>query len=311
MAEPPADPPAPAAIPDQEPDFNAAIDARLQAILPALVAAVQGRLAPPAAAPANAPSPKVSPPKPPRFSGKLGDAEGWVFSVEAYFKATSLDDPHRVTYAATLLTDRAALWWRSISEDPDAPSTWAAFKAELLHNFKHFDSTKSARKRLRFLTQRTSVEAYTADFTNACLEIPGMTEDEKMDRYFAGLKPHLQREIILREPATYKDLVTMAHRLDYLTYNSTRTTAPPGFNRQPGFTANRPTPMELGHVSAANDGAGPSRPPHGPHPRQTPEERERLRRENKCFYCKQPGHIADRCPNKRGNEKRAGKAPVR
>jgi hypothetical protein len=45
--------------------------------------------------------------------------------------------------------------------------------------------------------------------------------------------------------------------------------------------------------------------------RLTPDDRATLRKEGLCFYCKEPGHIAEYCPNKPGNEKKAGKAPAR
>lgn len=303
----------PAATSTTEALIEAAVDARMHAILPQVTTIIQETLK---AEGITTTATKIAPPKPPRFSGRLAEAEGWLFTVETYFKATSITDPLRVTYAATLLEGRAALWWRSIADDPDAPTTWDAFKSELMVNFVPVDSTKEARRRLRFLRQRTSVAAYTAEFTKACLEIPGITEDEKMDRFLAGLKPALQRELGLREPKTMKEMTTLAHRLDHLDFASRyRPTSDP----RPHASSHHSTPMELGAISHGpsssrgtygSPGAGPSKPT-GARPKQTPEERERLRQEGKCFYCKERGHIADRCPNKPGNEKRAGKRWVR
>ena len=159
--------------------------------------------------------PKVRPSKPDKYDGALGKADQWCFEVENYFDCCGLQDPHRVPYAGAMLTGNAAIWWRSVCQEAVNPiTTWAQFKADLVYNFKHIDDVKLARDRLRSLRQRTSVAAFYAEFSRAIFQIPGITEEEKMDRFFAGLKPALQREIVLREPPTFAELTKMASKLD-------------------------------------------------------------------------------------------------
>ena len=234
--EPPAQPaaaPAAASAQALSPELEALLQARLTAILNQQVAPLltdlESRLsaaqaaARTAAAAGSAP-PKTPPPaKPDKYSGQPGKADQWAFEMELYFAATGIQDPKCVPFAAAMLTDNAAIWWRSVCHDTSNPiSSWSEFKAELLLNFKHCDNQKAARIRLRSMRQRTSVAQYYADFTQATLQIPGITDDEKMDRFLDGLKPNLQREITLREPADFNALVKMAHKasLEALVYKA-------------------------------------------------------------------------------------------
>lgn len=261
---------------------------------------------------------RVRPPKPEKYNGSLGKADQWCFEVEKYFECCGVHDPQCVPYAGAMLTGNAAIWWRSVCQESQTPiTTWAGFKADLIHNFKHLDDVKLARDRLRTLTQRTSVASFYADFTRAIFQIPGITEEEKMDRFMAGLKPPLRREILLREPTTFRELTKMASKLDTLLYQADRRSYMPSGMARSQMQAGRPsgfrqggssaTPMELGAIQA-----GPSTSKAAyPRNQLSSAERDKLRREGRCFYCRELGHVADRCPSKPGNEKRAGKAWVR
>lgn len=275
--------------------------------------------------------PTVKPPAPSRYGGKVGEAESWLDSVELFLSACGIEDPDCVPYAATLLESHAGTWWRTVRNDATPITTWAHFKEELLHNFKHQDPVKAARTKLHYLRQRTSVSTYFSEFNRLVLQIPGISEDEQVDRFFRGLKPNLQKEITLREPKGFRSMVKMAHQLDTLYYSADR---PKSFSHAPAST-----PMELGAVlrpssrgpfpssrpsTSQASGSRPSFKPAGP-PRPsnqggswppyrrplTDADRERLLSEKRCFYCKEKGHYAEYCPLKPGNEKRAGKAHVR
>ena len=311
-------------------DPNAANQAVVEQVLASLNAQVAPRLAALERQLAEAGATRrVTPAKPDKYTGRPGKAEQWAFEMELYYAATGMDDPQRVPFAAAMLTDHAAVWWRSMCLDPsELITTWADFKRQLLFNFQHVDAEKTARRRLRFLRQRTSVASYFTDFTRAILEIPGITDDEKMDRFTSGLKPNLQREIILREPPTFAALVKLAHKLDEVTFAANRDTYTPSRFQDRPPDRHGARPMELGAIqdpgpsnrafhhrsSSGNRPFHSGSNGHGNNSRSTritPDDRVQLRKEGRCFYCKEHGHIAEYCPNKPGNEKKAGKAPAR
>jgi Zinc knuckle len=64
-----------------------------------------------------------------------------------------------------------------------------------------------------------------------------------------------------------------------------------------------PAPMELGAITNKK-GKGKTtatEPRTGKPPRKlTEEQREKLRKEGLCFYCKEKGHLAFDCPKKTG-----------
>ena len=300
--------------------LNQQVGAQLASLALQVEEAARNPSANPVPAPASSSSAKVSPAKPEKYSGQTGKADQWTFEMEQYFKACGIQDPHRVPFAGAMLTGNASIWWRSVANDTESPiTTWDQFKSELIFNFKHYDNTKAARNRLRSLQQRTSVSQFYAEFVRATLEIPGITEDEKMDRFLAGLKPNLQREIVLREPEDFNTMVKLAHKLDALFYTASGNRSQPTFfarqfdrssssagRPQTSHHSSRPVPMELGAIQ--HNGAGPS---NYYRPKLSDTDKSRLRTQGRCFYCKEPGHIAEYCPKKPGNERKAGKAPAR
>jgi hypothetical protein len=92
----------------------------------------------------------VQPPKPDCFKGTTREnIDLWLFEIEQYFNAVSLEDKYRATYAASLLRDGALTWWRAknIAAEDDAQLQqlyeWETFSNELKQQFKPINSEKS------------------------------------------------------------------------------------------------------------------------------------------------------------------------
>jgi hypothetical protein len=141
-----------------------------------------------------------------------------------------------------------------------------------------------------------------------------------MDRFLSGLKPDLQHEINLQEPEDFSTMVKMEHKFDAMLFSmrqrnsqnrGTERYTSERFDRRNYGYNQQSTPMELGVIQHGTQRPGTSRQHAQQYrPKLTDADKERLRSEGRCFYCKEQGHIAFRCPKKPGNEKRAGKAPV-
>ena len=114
----------------------------------------------------------------------------------------------------------------------------------------------------------------------------------------------------MRSPISFEQAVQLAERYDAMLYTSPRSQAIP-FGHGSG-----PTPMELGAItdqrrsygnnsgqrngyhtastSNRHDGSNNRRPPQ-----LTPELRQQLIKDGKCFYCRLPGHRALDCAQRK------------
>ena len=243
----------------------------------------------------------LKPTKPSTFSGDRDSTRPlvWLFEVTTFFAAVDYTSARlQISYTAALLRGPAATWYRSHrlavdeghAEDFEA---WSDFADAITREFQPANFQRIARDRLAALTQRTSVQDYAYRFRMACLEIDNIGEDEKVDRFIRGLKPAIQRELELHPPDNLQRAIEVAERVDAVEYRMLRRNraAPRNDYRPrnewrttPITTADGPTPMQVDAIRF---------------PKLTAAARAQLQAEGKCFYCKEPGHIALDCPKKK------------
>ena len=122
---------------------------------------------------------------------------------------------------------------------------WHAFKYALQDQFKPVNSVKTARDKLVKLQQRKSVQEYAAQFRSLVLEIPGISEDEKLDRFIRGLKENTRMEVECKEPNNLNDAIKIADRYDSIAfkYQKNRMDYPKKWNSPVKDLG--PAPMEL------------------------------------------------------------------
>lgn len=261
--------------------------------------------------------PALRPAKPDTFDGsKPGNrVDSWLFQINEYFNACGVhNDLERVAYAGAMLRGAASTWWRQRRTHAAAGvmadvTTWHQFSTELRAQFTIVNAVKVARDELAALKQTGAVQSYAIKFRDITLQIPDITEQEKLDRFVRGLKPRLQRELAIREPATLDDAIRMAERIDVLDFSW----------QQRNYRAasadshrSRPEPMELGNIETkalaaihrTRDDTHPralqpslESKPRAPYRKPlTDEDRERLRKAGACFKCRKTGHLARDCP---------------
>jgi len=240
-------------------------------------------------------------PKPEVFKGgkQMREVDEWIFVMNTYLTACHIHlDIERITIASGYLRDAALTWWRQVNQEgnPNRPTTWAAFCQVLTCTFQPLNPAEVARDTLARLRQTTSVRQYAAMIRNTALEIPGITDDELKDRFIRGLKPATMAEVRLRAPTSFAQAVQLADRYDTLRYSITRPAAMPSVPF-PSGSSNGPSAMELGATLDASHNS--PAPRHQPRPRLTPQLRQQLIKEGKCFLCRKPGHMAMNCPERK------------
>ena len=198
--------------------------------------------------------------------------------------------------------------------------------------FTPIPEREQARARLYDLRQVGSVQAYTQAFRELLFVIDDLAASERKPLYLRGLKPHILREVRLRFPNTLDDTIVIAEQLDTVGA-TTPSTAPRAAvktgagqrnaSARPPYRYARPAGAAVHAAGAGHDAPGlgrdvpeampaaRARPGAGvagvrPPQRRAPvglqargpanNNRERLRREGRCFRCEQVGHISRDCP---------------
>ena len=170
----------------------------------------------------------MKPNKPGSFDGTRDamTVRAWLHSVEKYLRliqvgqATQISAETAVDFASTFMTGTAANWWYTIVHEGKVPPTWEAFKLLVETEFVPQDSVIRARDRLNKLRQRTSVAAYLAEFRNVVIDIPDMSEGEKLARFSEGLKPHILLEVRKENPMRLDAAATIALSVDGAYYGA-------------------------------------------------------------------------------------------
>ena len=234
----------------------------------------------------------VKPPKPNAYGGRRGeDIDGWLFQLEQYLDICRIaDDGTRVQLAAAFFKDHAAIWWRNHISSAralgnDRITKWDELKKALVAQFKPVNASKLARDRLANLRQTQSVQTYVYAFRSIILEIPNITDDEKLDRFIRGLKPNVREKVEIENPSTMDEAASLAERIDTITYRQRTPAYHPIIRTPPTTNDNGAIPMELDFIQGRSI--------------LTDAERARLRRVGGCFYCRELGHMSRDCPRKK------------
>ena len=260
--------------------------------------------------------------KPPRFGGKPSEANAWIRTMRTFLflQQTPLDNDTCVIWASTFLEASAAQWYQALvaqaHEDPSAGFTcWSEFEQAFKNQFEERFPADRARDRLAYIRQRTSVAAYVSEFTSLLVHLPFREEGDNIHSFMRGLKPHLAEKVAMAMPSTLQEAINLALKVDGAAMHVARMlrTVSPSTVHYEG-----PTPMDCGNITLEEEVSkdvdltavntvtarrySTATPASNSAPLKplTPEERQRLIRENKCFRCRQPGHIARECPIQKG-----------
>jgi hypothetical protein len=240
----------------------------------------------------------LKPKLPPTFSGekksdKINPTE-WLFLVEEYLKLhKNTGDDEAVRFAGTLLTEAAASWWVSFRPE-NQHITWTSFKDALTKEFQDINEGRNARDALVALRQNSrSVETYASEYRAIMRKLPNMDTGDRVYFFTQGLaNASTRREVEIRRCRTLDEAVQVAHSADNA--------------RSPDPIARDIQPMDV-DLNAVRPWNAPRNTPRN-RAQLSEREREELRRNGGCFYCRLPnaGHVSRFCPNRRGQNFRNG-----
>ena len=96
---------------------------------------------------------KIKAIEPQPFEGALNTVDGWIYSLELYFVANSLDfnnvhEKECAAIAAALLRGVALNWHKRLSRAGTLPTTYTNLKAQLVKQFGVLDEGRKSRDAL-------------------------------------------------------------------------------------------------------------------------------------------------------------------
>ena len=214
------------------------------------------------------------------------ELRNWFESARTYLSATQIDwnSPRAVSFLAAHFEGELAKWWtfRVNAYDND-PVAGLATASELQDVAMRFHAERApdedARDKIIKLRQIGSVLSYAHRLQELLLHLPDRSEADNVHNFTSGLKAKVKTEVVLKRPKTLDEAVRLAVEADALLL-------------QHGLLdkkSNNATPMELGSSSAN---------PPATRNRLTRQEKDRLRKEGGCFYCRSPDHMIKDCPTR-------------
>ena len=225
---------------------------------------------------ANQPSP---------FNGKqVTKIESWASQMDLYIAE---ENPQRAFAVALSYLEGDAHSWYITYSSSNPISTWNELKEALIRRFSPLDKTLSARDKLATWRQMKDVGTFNTDFLRIVLDIPDITEAEKMDRYVRGLKPYIWEVLCTKEYQTLENIMTDALKVEAAKKGRRPDPKTPNQGSPKPQTYMGPTPMDLSSTNLV---------------RLTPQERDNCLKKGLCLRCREPGHIARICPKGKGRE---------
>jgi hypothetical protein len=214
--------------------------------------------------------------EPDPFHGNIDeDVDQWLYSLRTYFGICGVTDWRvQLHFAINLLRDNSSVWWqRKYREDPNW--NFATFNTAIRNQYKPVNYEDEARNKLFTLRQATSVHVYAHEFMKASLEVSGISEENLIFLFINGLRYHIRNDVRTRAPKTLTSAISFATNFDIVKFGA------------PNQTLHRPTnpshpteyvPMEVDALQRSQI------------------DRDKLRREGRCFRCQEKGHIGVNCP---------------
>ncbi|ETW83370.1 hypothetical protein HETIRDRAFT_316098 [Heterobasidion irregulare TC 32-1] len=260
--------------------------------------------------------------KPTPFDGNRKRTEQFLHKIDLMILARKYDFPDEFTKIAYTLSymkgGSAGIWSRNFTKARNTNNDWDLYawkpitgmtsvRQKISTDFEEFDKTADARDKLARINQgKESFNTYLQLFEQIA-ELAGVDLETKKTHFLRGLKWELARGIY-QDPAaqtTWDELVAKAKRhetmrIEEMRARDLRQGKYQVFTPTNYYSNFAPTPRQEREsqyvpmdVDAAELEVEAIR-----FKKLTPEERNRLTKEGKCFYCKKPGHMARGCPSR-------------
>jgi len=134
----------------------------------------------------------------PRFDGS--DPSGWIFKINQFFEYHDTPAHERLTIALFYMEGRALAWFQWMTSNGQLTS-WPVFLQALQTRFapsQYKDPTGALFK----LTQKSTVNAYLAEFEDLANHVVGLPAPFLLRCFISGLSLEIRRDVQAMQPLT-------------------------------------------------------------------------------------------------------------
>ncbi len=210
----------------------------------------------------------------------------WLISLEEVMANRLVHDDERISLAVSLLGGTALQWFVNLTLKDQRPSSWIDFKHKLISQFQPPDFQENLRQQLLQLRQKHSLQDYIYSFRNIVGQVNAMDELTQVMFFINGLSSstglyvrskHPQTvEAAIREATTYDNVMAISKN-NHVKYD-------PFLETSSG--------VELNAINTRQ------RQPRYSTPFHQTTTKDDCFKFGLCFYCKEPGHRALKCPKR-------------
>jgi len=143
----------------------------------------------------------------------------FLWDMEQYLERLNLTKGEaQVKVAAQFLTNDAKMWWRRRADQvangsAEDITSWDDMKKAMQTHFSPQDETWEARSRIKYIKQTGSLQTYQQEYSSAVLELPDMSEKDKVFNFIIGLKPWARNEVKRQKIRTLEEAFAAVDRL--------------------------------------------------------------------------------------------------
>ncbi len=202
---------------------------------------------------------------PDKFKGNLNeDIRVWLFQYEQCMIINQVPRNMWTQLSFPYLKDNAATWYLSRFHETNTKNfSWNKFKKMIKTTFEPYDNSTLLRTKLKSLKQGNDLDVYIKEMRLILMQLPDMSEKDKIEHFIDGLKTKTQQWI------RYERAQTLEEAIEYAT----------SFERS--FFGIKPKEIKSKHSV------------------RTEEHKSKPKQKIECYLCKNTGHYASSCPNKR------------
>ncbi|GJR01955.1 ty3-gypsy retrotransposon protein [Tanacetum coccineum] len=177
----------------------------------------------------------------PRFSG--ADPDRWIFSITEYFTLLSTPVDQRLRVVGFNLEGDATEWFRWMTRNK-LITTWDGFLESVQNRFgpcKYEDPQGTLSK----LLQKGTVAHNQSEFEKLMNRVTDVSEALLISFYVSGLKPAIQRELLVSKPASLGDAFSLARVTEARLDDQVTLTTSSGLVSSSRVQTSKPTPPRV------------------------------------------------------------------